>query len=193
MTDTRTPATGTATTPPTGTYQLDPAHSRIGFVARHAMVTKVRGSFDEVTGSGHFDADDPARSRLELTIQAASIDTRNADRDAHLRSNDFFDMARYPEIRFASTAIAPAGGARYQVTGDLTIKDVTKPVTFEVELSGPVTDPFGNQRIGIEGSTTINRKDWGVNWNAALEAGGVLVSEKVTLEFDVSAVKSDAG
>lgn len=175
-------------TPAPGTYTLDPAHSRIGFVARHAMITKVRGTFNELTGSGTFDADDPTKSHFEVTIQAASIDTGNADRDGHLRSNDFFDMDRYPTITFTSTSIT-GHGDEYEVTGDLTIKDVTKPITFELEVTGTAVDPFGNTRLGLEGETKINRKDWGVNWNAALEAGGVLVGEKVTLEFDVSAIK----
>ncbi|HVE95311.1 MAG TPA: YceI family protein [Acidimicrobiales bacterium] len=176
----------------TGTYAIDPTHSRIGFVARHAMVTKVRGSFNEFEGSGYFDAENPAGSNLQLTIQAASIDTRNADRDGHLKSNDFFDMETYPEITFSSTAVEQVEAENYRVTGDLTIKGVTKPVTVDFEYSGTAVDPFGNTRIGLEGKTTVNRKDWGVNWNAALEAGGVLVSEKVTLEFEVSAVRSDA-
>lgn len=180
----------TVTTALTGTYAIDPTHSRIGFVARHAMVTKVRGSFNEFQGSGYFDADNPTKSHLQLTIQAASIDTRNADRDAHLRSNDFFDMATYPKITFTSTAVEQVGPDKYRVTGDLTIKGVTKPVTIDFEYTGSATDPFQNQRIGLEGKTTVNRKEWGVNWNAALEAGGVLVSEKVTLEFDVSAIRS---
>ena len=174
----------------TGTYAIDPAHSRIGFVARHAMVTKVRGSFKEYEGTGYFDAEDPTRSHLELRIKAASIDTGNADRDAHLRSNDFFDMEKYPEVRFVSTAVEPVGGDHYRVTGDLTIKGVTKPVTLEVEYTGAVVDPWGNHRLGLEGRVTVNRKDWGVNWNAALEAGGVLVSEKVVLELDVAAVRT---
>ena len=176
----------------TGTYTLDPTHSRIGFVARHAMVTKVRGSFNEFEGTGYLDADDPASSRLELTIRAASIDTRNADRDGHLRSNDFFDMDNHPEIRFVSTSVEEVDPENYRVTGDLTIKGVTKPVTVDFEYTGAAVDPFGNHRVGLEGTATVNRKDWGVNWNAALEAGGVLVSEKVTLEFDVSAIRSDA-
>jgi polyisoprenoid-binding protein YceI len=174
----------------TGTYTIDPAHSRIGFVARHAMVTKVRGSFNDFAGTGAFDADDPAASHLQLTIKAASIDTRNADRDAHLRSNDFFDMEHYPEITFVSTAVEAIDAADYRVTGDLTIKGVTKPVTVDFEYTGSAVDPYGNQRIGFEGKATVNRKDWGVNWNAALEAGGVLVSENVTLEFDVSAIRN---
>jgi polyisoprenoid-binding protein YceI len=175
----------------TGNYAIDPAHSRIGFVARHAMVTKVRGSFNEFDGTGHFDAENPDGSHLRLTIQAASIDTRNADRDAHLRSNDFFDMENHPEITFVSTAVEQTDND-YRVTGDLTIKGVTKPVTVDFEYTGSAIDPFGNQRIGLEGKTTVNRKDWGVNWNAALEAGGVLVSEKVTLEFEVSAIRTSA-
>ncbi len=177
----------------TGTYKIDPSHSRIGFVARHAMVAKVRGSFNEFEGSGYFDVEDPAKSHLELTIKAASIDTRNPDRDAHLKSNDFFSMDEYPEIKFVSTRVEAAGGGSYHVTGDLTVKGVTKPVTFELEYTGEATDPYGNRRIGFEGSTTINRKDWGVNWNVALEAGGVLVSEKVTLEVEVSAIRAADG
>ncbi len=187
-----TVSTTTTTVPTTltGDYTLDPGHSRIGFVARHAMVTKVRGSFNEFEGSGYFDAENPANSRLALTIQAASIDTRNADRDAHLRSNDFLDMQHYPEITFVSTAVEQVDDEHYRVTGDLTIKGVTKPVIVELEFTGAAVDPYGNQRIGLEGSATINRKDFGVSWNAPLEAGGVLVSDKVVLEFEVSAIKT---
>jgi polyisoprenoid-binding protein YceI len=182
----------TRTPIPAGTYTIDATHSRIGFVARHAMVTKVRGSFNEFDGAGAFDPADPAAAHLQLTIKAASIDTRNADRDAHLRSNDFFDMDTYPEISFVSTAVEQTGDDDYQVTGDLTIKGVTKPVKVDFEYTGTAVDPYGNTRIGLDGKTTINRKDWGVNWNAALEAGGVLVSEKVTLEFEVSAIRTNA-
>jgi polyisoprenoid-binding protein YceI len=174
----------------TGTYAIDPTHSRIGFVARHAMVTKVRGSFNEFEGTGTFDAEDPSRSQLSLTIKTASIDTRNADRDGHLRNNDFFAVEEHPEITFVSTAVEQLDGETFRVTGDLTIKGVTKPVTVDFEYTGTAVDPFSNVRLGLEGRTTINRKDWGVNWNAALEAGGVLVSEKVTLEFEVSAIRT---
>jgi polyisoprenoid-binding protein YceI len=173
-----------------GKYAIDPAHSRIGFVARHAMITKVRGSFDEFEGSGTFDADHPENSNLQLTIKTNSIDTRNSDRDAHLRSNDFFDMEKYPEITFTSTGVQRVDDTTFDLTGDLTVKDTTKPITVRFEYTGSAVDPFGNHRIGLEGSTTINRKDWGVNWNAMLEAGGLLVSEKVDLEFEVSAIKS---
>ncbi len=174
----------------TGDYTLDLSHSTIGFFARHAMVTKVRGKFDDVTGSGHFDVDDPSQSRVEVVIQAKGINTGNVDRDNHLRSNDFLAMDEFPEIRFVSTSVDSAGEARYRVHGDLTIRGVTKPVTIDFEHTGSAVDPFGNQRIGFEGSTTINRKDWGINFNAALDAGGVLVSERVTLELDISAIKA---
>ena len=173
----------------TGDYTLDPAHTRFGFVARHAMVTKVRGSFNEFEGKAHFDASDPSKSSVEVTIQTASIDTRNADRDTHLRSNDFFAMDEYPEITFKSTALKVLDGTHSQLTGDLTIKGVSRPITLDVEFTGAATDPYGNSRLGFEGSVRINRKDWGVNWNAALEAGGVMVSEEITLEIEVSAIK----
>ena len=181
----------TAPTTLTGTYAIDPTHSRIGFVARHAMVTKVRGSFNEFEGNGYFDTENPTNSKLQLTIKAASIDTRNPDRDAHLRSNDFLDMENHPEITFVSTAVDQTGSDQYRVTGDLTIKGLTKPVSVDLDFTGAAVDPYGNQRIGLEGSTTVNRKDWGVSWNTALEAGGVLVSEKVTLEFEVSAIRTE--
>ena len=182
--------TTTQTAVTTGTYNIDPAHTRIGFVARHAMVTKVRGSFGDFAGSGQFNAEDPTQSTLELTIQATSISTGNGDRDNHLRSNDFFDMETYPTITFASTKVEKVDDENYNVTGDLTIKDVTKPVTIAFEVSGPVQDPWGNTRIGLEGKGEVNRKDFGVSFNAALETGGLLVSDKINLEFDVAAVKA---
>jgi polyisoprenoid-binding protein YceI len=183
--------TTTISTPvTTGTYNVDASHTRVGFVARHAMVTKVRGNFADFAGSGYFDAEDPTRSHLELTIQATSINTGNTDRDNHLRSNDFFDMETYPEIRFVSTKVEKVDEDNYEVTGDLTIKDVTKPVTVAFEVSGPVQDPWGNTRIGLEGKSVVNRKDFGVSFNVALETGGLLVSDKINLEFDVAAVKA---
>jgi polyisoprenoid-binding protein YceI len=181
--------TALSTSLATGTYTLDPSHSRIGFVARHAMVTKVRGSFNDFEATAHIDGEDIAGSRVDVTIRTASIDTRNEQRDGHLRSNDFLDVENHPEITFTSTEVTPVG-SDVRITGDLTIKGVTKPVTIDFTFEGSAVDPFGNQRVGFEGSVVINRKDWGVNWNAALEAGGVLVSEKVTLEFEVSAIKS---
>ena len=187
--------TTTTTTPATladlsGTYTLDPTHTRIGFVARHAMVTKVRGQFNEFDGSAVIDADDFTRSSAQLSIQAASIDTRNEQRDGHLRSNDFLALEEYPQITFVSTAVAQTGATSLELTGDLTIKGVTRSVTVPFEFEGAATDPYGNLRVGFEGSVVINRKDYGVSWNAALETGGVLVSEKITLEFEVSAIKN---
>jgi polyisoprenoid-binding protein YceI len=174
----------------TGTYTLDPTHTRIGFIARHAMVTKVRGSFNEFAGTASIDGDNPANSSVRVTIQAASIDTRNAQRDEHLRSNDFLALAEYPEITFVSTGIRQIDDATFEVTGDLTIKGVTNQITIPFEFEGAATDPFGNHRIGFEGKVTINRKDYGITWNAALETGGVLVGDKIVLEFEVSAIRN---
>lgn len=174
-----------------GTYTIDPAHSRIGFVARHAMVTKVRGAFNDFTGTVTVDGQEPSRSSAEVTIEATSVDTRNADRDAHLRSNDFLQMDEYPRITFRATDIAPTGQDSFDVTGELTVKGTTKPVTVPFSFEGQATDPFGNNRAGFEGSTTINRQDFGVTWNAALETGGVLIGDKITLEFDISAIKQN--
>ena len=174
----------------TGDYTIDTAHSRMGFVARHAMVAKVRGGFDDFEGSAHIDGDVPENSTARVSIQAKSIDTRNKQRDDHLRSNDFLDMDNHPEITFVSTAISPAGDDRFKVTGDLTIRGVSKSVDLDMEYTGTATDPFGNTRVGFEGSVVLNRKDFGVSWNAAIEGGGVLVSEKVTLEIEVSAIKN---
>ena len=175
-----------------GRWTLDPAHTRIGFVARHAMVTKVRGAFNEFEGSAVVDATDFARSSAQLTIQANSIDTRQAQRDEHLRSNDFLGMEEYPTITFVSTDVKQTGPASLELTGDLTIKGATNSVTVPFDFEGAATDPFGNLRVGFEGSVVINRKDYGITWNAALETGGVLVSDKITLEFDVSAIRTNA-
>lgn len=181
--------TATPTKTLTGEYVLDDSHSQLGFVARHAMVTKVRGTFNEFSASGHFDGENLSNSHATVIIQAASIDTRNEDRDNHLRSNDFFDMENHPEIRYETTEMEKVDETTLRVTGDLTIKDVTKPVTIDFEFLGAATDPFGNERIGFEGATTVNRRDWNLNWNAPLDTGGVLVGQKVTLEFELSAIK----
>lgn len=173
----------------TGDYTLDTAHSRLGFVARHAMVTKVRGQFGAFEGTATIDTETPASSKVDLTIDVTSVDTGNGDRNGHLKSGDFFDTETYPSIRFVSTDVKQAGDV-WTITGDLTIKDVTKSVTIDFEQTGSAVDPFGNTRVGFEGETTVNRKDFGLTWNAALETGGVLVSDKVKLEFDISAIKS---
>ncbi|MDT4923386.1 MAG: hypothetical protein QOG01_1099 [Pseudonocardiales bacterium] len=174
----------------TGTYALDAVHSRFGFVARHAMVTKVRGSFNEFEGTAVIDGTDPSKSSAQVTLKVDSVDTRSAQRDGHLRTNDFLDVEKYPTITFTSTAITHEGGDDFQVTGDLTIKDVTKSIVIPLEFTGAATDPFGNDRIGFEGSLQILRSDFGITYNAALEAGGVLVSDKITLEFEISAIKT---
>lgn len=174
-----------------GTFTLDPSHSEIGFTARHAMVTKVRGAFTDFEGTATTGAD-LAGASIDLTIQVASVATGNTDRDAHLRSADFFDTETYPTIRFVSTDVSSPEDDVLRVTGDLTIKDVTRPVSVDFEYEGTAQDPFGNQRFGLSGSVVVNRKDFGLVWNAALETGGVLVSENVTLEFEISAIQAAA-
>ncbi len=173
----------------TGTYTLDPAHSRIGFVARHAMVTKVRGAFNELEGTAVLDGDDPSRSTATVTVQATSIDTRSEQRDGHIRGADFFDVEHHPTITFVSTSTRHNGEV-YELTGDLTVKGITKSVTVPFTFEGAATDPFGNQRAGFEGRVTVNRKDFGLDFNAPLATGGVLVSDKIALEFEISAIKS---
>ena len=176
----------------TGDYVLDVTHTRIGFSARHAMVTTVRGQFAEFEGTAHVDTANPSASSAKVDIRAASITTGQADRDAHLRSADFFDVETFPELTFVATGVARVDAATRTVTGDQTNKGVTNPVSIDFESTGSARDPFGNLRVGFEGSTTINRRDWGLTWNAALETGGVLVSEKIKLEFDVSAIATPA-
>jgi len=172
-----------------GDYTIDPTHTRLGFSARHAMVTTVRGQFTDFAGTAHVDTANPAASKVELTIRTASIDTGVADRDGHLTSADFFDAEANPEITFSSTAVEREDASTWLITGDLTIKGVSRPVTLEFESTGSARDPFGNLRIGFEGHTTISRKEWGLTWNAALETGGFLVSDKIKLEFDISAIQ----
>ena len=172
-----------------GYWDFDPAHTRIGFSARHAMVTTVRGSFNDVTGRLYADVDDMDKSYAEVVLKAASVYTRNQQRDDHLRSADFFDAEKWPDIRFESTQIEEVEENAYMVSGNLTIRDITKPVTIPIELIGVQTDAFGALRAGFEGSRRINRRDFGLEWNMPLDAGGVLVSEKISLEFEISAIK----
>lgn len=172
----------------TGDYTLDVSHTRIGFAVR-MLVSKVRGHFGEFEGSAHLDGGDPSKSSVQLTVQAASVETRNQLRDEHLRDH-FLDSGRHPVITFISTGVRQAGESSFEVTGDLTIRGVSKPVTVDFELTGAGTDPWGSFRAGFEGTAVINRKDWGVSWNALVEGGDALVSDKVTLEFDVTAIRS---
>ncbi|MEU8684723.1 YceI family protein [Streptomyces sp. NPDC048611] len=194
--DTATPAAA-ATLPAdpalaalTGDYTIDPAHSSIGFTVRHAMVTNVRGAFAGHEGTLHLDGAEPSRSTASLDVTIASIDTGIADRDAHLRGADFFDAESFPLMTFRSTAAERVHGDRYRITGDLTLRDVTRPLTIDLEFHGAATDVYGAERVGFEGSAEILRSDWGLTWNAALETGGVMVSDKVKLTFDISAVKA---
>ena len=173
----------------TGEYRMDAAHTRIYFIARHAMITSVRGYFHEFDGTLNLDGKDPAASTAQATIRVASLDTGQEQRDAHLRSPDFFDVETYPDMTFASTRIEAVDEDTYRVTGDLTIRDQTRPVTLDVTFNGSAKDPYGNLRVGFEGKGVVNRKDWGLTWNAALETGGFMVSDRVRIEFDVSAVK----
>lgn len=171
-----------------GTYAIDASHSEIGFTARHAMVTKVRGAFSDVEGTATT-GENLEGAKIDVKINVASIDTRNDDRDAHLTSPDFFDIAEHPTITFTSTSVTASGDATLAVVGDLTIKGVTKPVSIDFEFTGEAVDPWGQTRVGFEGSTTVNRKDFGLTWQTALDSGGVLVSEKIALHFDISAIK----
>ncbi|MFD3589609.1 YceI family protein [Streptomyces sp. NPDC058683] len=182
------PGADTATL--TGDYTIDPAHTTLGFVARHAMVTNVKGSFQEFEGSLHLDGADPAKSTASLDIKMESITTGSPDRDGHLKSADFFKTDEFPTMTFRSTKAEAVGGDDYRITGDLTILGVTKPVTIDLEFNGVAKDPFGNERVGFEGKAEIKRSDWGVTWNASLETGGVLVSDKIKLNFDISAIKN---
>ncbi|HVE99377.1 MAG TPA: YceI family protein [Mycobacteriales bacterium] len=174
----------------TGTWTIDPTHSSLDFTVRHAMVAKVRGRFTDFSGTLRLDDADPTRSSAEVEVALASVDTGNAQRDEHLRTSDFFEVETFPTMTFRSTKAEVRDVDEYTLHGDLTIHGVTKPVRFDVTLHGTAVDPFGNERIGFEGATTISRKDWGLSWNAPLEAGaGVLVSDKVAISLDVSAVR----
>ena len=175
----------------TGLYQLDPAHSRLGFAVRYALVTKVHGRFDSFEGRAHLDASDPTKCSVALTIDATSIRTNNADRDGHLRSADFFDVERHPTITFESTGVTALEGRRYRATGDLTIKAITRPVELDLTYEGNSVDPYSQLRVGIEGSGSLKRSEWGLTWNAALEAGGLVLSDAIDLELDISAIKVD--
>ena len=174
-----------------GTFVLDASHSQLGFVARHAMVTKVRGTFGSFTGEAVVDGANPDASTLRVVVDVSSVTTNAPDRDAHLRSPDFFDVAQYPQLTFVGTGFEVVDDSTVVVTGDLTIKSVTRPVSIPFEYTGQAKDPFGNVRVGFEGRVEVSRKEFGLTWNAALETGGVLVSDKVVLEFDVSAIEQN--
>ncbi len=173
--------------PPAGTWTIDPGHAGVTFVGRHFGLTKIRGRFTGVTGTV-LSAGDVEQSTVEVTIDMTSVDSGDQTRDDHLRSPDFFDVERYPEATFRSTALTTSGG-RGRLTGDLTIRNVTRPVELDVEYAGQVTDPWGNDRIVFSAAGVINREDWGLTWNMVLEAGGLLVSKEIRLEIDVELVR----
>ena len=171
-----------------GTWNLDSSHSEVGFTVRHAGISKVRGNFDKVTAVLEV-GQDLNDSKISATIDAASFNSNEPNRDGHVKGADFFDVEQYPELTFTATSVE-GSGETYKLTGDLTIKDTTRPVTLDVEFNGVAVDPFGATRAGFSGSTAISRKEFGLTWNAALETGGVLVGDKVTINVDVAFVKA---
>jgi polyisoprenoid-binding protein YceI len=176
--------------PAPGRYGLDPSHSHVGFTVRHAMVSKVRGRFAEVSGSIVI-GEDPTASSVTVEIPAGSIDTRDEQRDGHLRSPDFLDVEQFPALTFRSTSVRPAGSGRWQVEGELTVRDQTRPVLLDVDFEGGVVDPWGNHRIGFSARASIDREDFGLTWNQVLEAGGFLVGKKIGIEIEAEATRSD--
>lgn len=173
-----------------GTYQLDPAHTRLGFAVRH-MMTTVHGQFTLFSGRIDLSGDDLEGTAIELTVDPASIQTNNSDRDAHLRSTDFFDVERYPTMTFRSSRVRRASDDHFAVTGDLTIKGMTRAVSLEFTFLGSATDPYGQLRLGFTGSGVVSRRDWGLTWNVALEAGGFVLGDRITLELDASATATN--
>ena len=170
----------------TTTWNIDPVHTDVVFSAKHMMVTNVRGKFDTVEGSIQLDEENPAASKGTFSIAVASINTGVEQRDGHLRSADFFDVERYPTATFATTGVVAAAGDRYTVTGDLTIRDTTRPVSFDVEFLGFYTGMTGARRAGFHATAKINREDFGLSWNVALETGGWLVGKDIRLELDLA-------
>jgi polyisoprenoid-binding protein YceI len=188
-----TAAIGTSQAPKPTQWQIDPAHSAAHFSVRHLMISNIRGEFSKVSGNAVLDLSVPTKSTVEVTVDTASINTREPQRDEHLRSADFLDVANYPAITFRSKRITAAGPDRNKVTGDLTIRGVTREVTFDVEGPTPsIKDPWGNVRTGISATAKINRKDFGLVWNALTEAGGVVVGDEVSITFESELVQKTA-
>lgn len=185
-------ATITRETAPTTqtTWTIDPAHTEVGFSVKHLMISTVRGRFADVRGTIRLDGDDLTQASVEAEIATASIDTRQEQRDAHLRSPDFFEVEKYPTIVFRSTSVERIKNDRYRITGDLTIRDVTREVVLEGTDEGRGRDPWGGDRLGFSATTTIDRRDFGLTWNQALETGGVLVSNEIKIAIDLEAVKA---
>jgi polyisoprenoid-binding protein YceI len=177
--------------PPASTYELDRAHSSIEFVARHLMITKVRGRFTDFEGRIHIDQI-PQRSWAEVTVGATSLDTADERRDAHLRSPDFFDVERFPTLTFRTTQLEATGDGEWKVHGELTVRDVTRPVLLDVQFEGATGDPWGGQRVGFSATADVDREEWGLTWNQVLESGGLLVGRTVRIELAVQAVRAGA-
>ena len=192
MADTKTVRESGTAVPSAGIWKIDPAHSNVGFVARHLIVTKVRGMFADVEGEVRI-GETPEASTVEVRIDAASIDSGSADRDTHLRSPDFLDVENHPHLTFKSTEVEVTGDRTLKVHGDLTIRDVTRPVVLDVEYEGLIQDPWGNAKAAFSARTEIDREEWGLTWNVALETGGVLVSRNVKIELDVQLGQVKAG
>jgi polyisoprenoid-binding protein YceI len=171
------------------TWQIDAAHSSVDFSVRHMMISTVRGSFGTFTGTVDLNEADPSKSSVEVQIDAASIDTREEKRDGHLRSADFFDVEHYPSITFKSTRVEPINSERGRIVGNLTIKDVTREVVLEAEYTGRAKSPWGTTSAGFEAHTRISRKEWGLNWNVALETGGWLVSDEIKISIELEVVQ----
>ncbi len=176
----------------TNTWNIDITHSGLGFSVRHMVFAKVRGRFAAYQGTLELDPEDLTAAKVEVDIDATSIDTGVGDRDNHLRSADFFDVEQFPTLRFVSTGVEAAGGDRYRITGDLTIRDVTRTVVLDAEYGGQGKDPWGNQRVAFTAKTAVDRRDFGLTWNQVLEAGGVLVGERIDIDIDVQAVQVGA-
>ncbi len=190
-TSTHTPRRWQGTTiPAPGTFVIDASHTRVGFVARHLMISKVRGSFTGVSGEITF-AEDPTRSAVTATMDTATIATGSADRDAHLRSGDFLDAEKYPALTFVSTRLTNLDDTSFTLVGDLTIKDVTREVTLRVDFDGVTVNPWGKEVVAFSARTEIDREDFGITWNLAMETGGVVVGKKVTIEIEAEAVRQD--
>jgi len=176
----------------TNNWNIDTVHSGINFSVRHMVVSKVRGRFGKFSGELAIDDDDLTRSSVNVAIEAASVDTGNAQRDGHLRSADFFDVEAFPELRFRSTRIEKRGDDRYAVVGQLTIRDVTRDVSLDVEFGGRARDPWGNERVGFVATASVDRKEFGLRWNQALETGGVLVGDRIDIELELQGVRAAA-
>ena len=182
----------TTTRTATSTWTIDPAHSSAEFAVKHLMVSTFKGHFRSLEGTVHLDEANPANSSVAASVDVASVDTQTPDRDAHLRSDDFFNAERYPKMTFRSTRVEQVDGTNWKVTGDLTIRDVTKEVVLDTEYEGRILDPWGNERIGFTARTELSRKEFGVRWNAAIETGGVVVGDKVRISLNIEIVRQQS-